>query len=113
MEREQVACVAPFQIDKYEVTNRQFKDFVDHGGYQDRRYWRQEFVKDGRLLSWTEAMGHFRDATGRAGPSTWEVGDYPAGHGEFPVTGVSWYEAHAYAEFAKKQIEIFEKDKAQ
>src|SRR5260370_8726654 len=49
-------------------------------------------------------MAEFRDATGRPGPSTWEVGDYPRGHEDFPVAGVSWYEAAAYAEFAKKQL---------
>ncbi|MBV8453900.1 MAG: SUMF1/EgtB/PvdO family nonheme iron enzyme, partial [Deltaproteobacteria bacterium] len=93
-----------FWIDKYEVTNRQFKEFVDKGGYGERQYWREQFVKDGRVLSWEEAMAQFRDATGRQGPSTWEVGDYRSGQGEFPVSGVSWYEAAAYAEFAKKEL---------
>jgi hypothetical protein len=93
-----------YWIDKYEVTNQQFKEFVDKGGYQNRQYWREPFVKDGRVLSWEEAMAEFRDATGRPAPATWEVGDYPAGHEDFPVAGVSWYEAAAYAEFAKKQI---------
>jgi pimeloyl-ACP methyl ester carboxylesterase len=32
------------------------------------------------------------------------VGDYLTGHGDFPVNGVSWYEAAAYAEFAHKQL---------
>jgi eukaryotic-like serine/threonine-protein kinase len=93
-----------FWIDKYEVTNRQFKEFVDKGGYQNRQYWREGFVKDGRTLSWEQAMTEFRDATGRPGPSAWEVGNYPSGRDDFPVSGVSWYEAMAYAAFAKKQI---------
>lgn len=49
-------------------------------------------------------MAEFRDATGRPGPSTWEVGDYRSGQDDFPVSGVSWYEAAAYPEFAKKQL---------
>ena len=93
-----------FWMDRYEVTNREFKSFVDKGGYQNRQYWRQEFVKDGRVLSWEQAMQEFRDTTGRAGPSTWEAGAYPLGRDEFPVNGVSWYEAAAFAEFAKKQL---------
>ena len=93
-----------YSIDKYEVTNRQFKEFIDNGGYQNRYYWREKFVKDGHVLSWEQATAQFRDATGRPGPSTWEVGGYPPGHGDFPVNGVSWYEAAAYAEFAKKQL---------
>ncbi len=42
------------------------------------------------------------DQTGRPGPSTWELGTYPKGQDDFPVRGVSWYEAAAYAKFAGK-----------
>jgi formylglycine-generating enzyme required for sulfatase activity/predicted Ser/Thr protein kinase len=91
-------------IDKYEVTNRQFKEFLDRGGYQHREYWKQPFVDIGRPISWDEAMLKFRDATGRPGPSTWELGAYPEGQADFPVSGVSWYEAAAYAEFAGKSL---------
>jgi eukaryotic-like serine/threonine-protein kinase len=91
-------------LDKYEVSNRQFKAFVDAGGYQKPQYWKQPFVKDGKNLSWEQAMAEFRDATGRAGPSTWQAGSYPDGKADFPVSGVSWYEAAAYAEFAGKSL---------
>jgi formylglycine-generating enzyme required for sulfatase activity/dienelactone hydrolase/predicted Ser/Thr protein kinase len=93
-----------YLMDRYEVTNREFKKFVDAGGYHDRRYWTQKFVDNGRLLSWNEAIARFRDKTGRPGPSTWELGEYPEGQGIYPVTGVSWYEAAAYAEFAGKSL---------
>ncbi len=49
-------------------------------------------------------MSEFRDSTGRPGPATWEAGEFPKDKGDFPVTGVSWYEAVAYAEFANKDI---------
>jgi len=91
-------------IDKYEVTNRQFKQFVDAGGYQKHDYWKQPFVKEGKQLSWDRAMAEFHDATGRPGPSTWEAGSYPDGKADFPVAGVSWYEAAAYAEFVGKSL---------
>ena len=93
-----------FLIDRLEVTNRQFKEFIDRRGYQKREYWKQDFVQGGRSLSWEEAMQLFRDSTGRPGPATWERGDYPPGHDDYPVNGVSWYEAAAYAEFAGKQL---------
>ena len=91
-------------IDRHEVTNRQFKQFVDQGGYQKREYWKTPFAKDGKPVSWEDAIGEFRDATGRPGPSTWEGGTYPAGRDDFPVTGVSWYEAAAYAAFTGKSL---------
>jgi serine/threonine protein kinase/pimeloyl-ACP methyl ester carboxylesterase len=93
-----------FLIDRYEITNRQFKQFLASGGYRKPEYWKQEFVKDGRKLSREEAMRLFVDSTGRPGPSTWELGEYPPGEDDYPVNGVSWYEAAAYAEFAGKQL---------
>lgn len=93
-----------FWMDKYEVTNREYKAFVKNRGYQKREYWQQKFVKEGKELSWEEAMQLFHDSTGQPGPATWEVGDYSAGKDNLPVTGISWYEAAAYAEFAGKSL---------
>lgn len=93
-----------YWLDQYEVTNRQFKRFMENGGYQNRTNWTHEFVKEGRSLSWEEAIAEFRDPTGRTAPSTWELGSYPEGQGEFPVGGVSWYEAAAYCESAGKSL---------
>lgn len=88
-----------FALDRYEVTNRQFKEFIDRGGYDRREYWKAPFQEQGRRLAWEQAMTRFRDPTGRPGPSTWEAGTYSAGQDNYPVSGVSWYEAAAYAEF--------------
>jgi dienelactone hydrolase len=93
-----------YLIDKYEVTNKQFKAFVDAGGYTKREYWAPRFEKDGRTISWTEATANFRDRTGRPGPSPWEVGRYPSGQDDFPVSGVSWYEADAFARFSGRSL---------
>lgn len=96
--------LAGYLIDRYEVTNKQFKAFVDAGGYARRELWKHAFVHEGRPLSFDEAMLRFRDQTGRAGPSTWELGNYVRGRDNAPVSGVSWYEAAAYAEFAGKSL---------
>jgi formylglycine-generating enzyme required for sulfatase activity/dienelactone hydrolase len=93
-----------FLIDRTEVTNAQFKLFVDAGGYRRPEFWKQGFVKDGREISFDQAMALFRDRTGRPGPATWESGDHPDGQGNLPVTGVSWHEAAAYATFAGKAL---------
>jgi serine/threonine protein kinase/dienelactone hydrolase len=93
-----------YWIDQYEVTNRQFKLFVDQGGYEKREYWKVDFVRDGKHLSWYDAMALFRDAAGRPGPKDWIQGEYPKGQDEYPVSGISWYEAAAYAEFAGKSL---------
>jgi formylglycine-generating enzyme required for sulfatase activity/dienelactone hydrolase len=93
-----------FFIDRYEVTNRQFKQFVDQGGYQKPQYWKTPFVRNGKPVSWDDAMAVFRDTTGRPGPSTWEGGTFPTGKDDFPVSGVSWFEAAAYAAFVGKSL---------
>jgi alpha-beta hydrolase superfamily lysophospholipase len=93
-----------YWIDKYEVTNQQYKEFVSAGGYRDPKFWKHPFVKSGHTLSFEQAMAEFKDATGRNGPAGWEFGSYTAGKDDFPVSGVSWYEAVAYAEFAGKTL---------
>ena len=45
--------------DKYEVTNRQFKAFVDSDGYRQSEYWQEKFVKDGKALPWPQAVEQF------------------------------------------------------
>jgi serine/threonine protein kinase/formylglycine-generating enzyme required for sulfatase activity/dienelactone hydrolase len=99
-----IAQIEDYLIDRHEVTNEQYKLFVDAGGYQKREFWKEPFVRDGRTIPWEEAVAVFRDATGRPGPSTWEVGSYPNGLEKHPVAGVSWYEAAAYAEFAGRSL---------
>lgn len=91
-------------IDAREVTNAEFKAFVDAGGYEKRDYWTEPFVRNGEPLDWAAAMTLLRDRTGRPGPATWQGGAPPAGQEKNPVTGVSWYEAAAYAAFRGKRL---------
>ncbi len=82
-----------FWIDTYEVTNRDYKAFVDAGGYREDRLWPEEVDRSG-----------FVDTTGRPGPAGWALGDYPEGKDDLPVGGVSWFEASAYAAWAGKSL---------
>ena len=93
-----------FFMDIHEVTNRQYKIFVDAGGYADQACWTHPFVRDGQTLPFDDAMAIFVDQTGRAGPSSWQVSAYPEGDDDLPVGGVSWYEAAAYACFVGKSL---------
>ena len=93
-----------FWLDTYEVTNREYKAFVDAGGYSRREFWKPPFFRAGFEVPFDEALAAFRDATGRPGPATWELGTFPEGRENHPVEGVSWYEAAAYAEWAGKSL---------
>lgn len=93
-----------FLIDRHEVTNAEYARFVEAGGYGRRDLWKEPFVTNGSVLSWEDAVARFVDATGRPGPATWEVGSFPRGQDDRPVSGVSWYEAAAYASFVGKAL---------
>jgi eukaryotic-like serine/threonine-protein kinase len=100
-------------IDKFEVTNREYKEFINAGGYLKRQFWKYPFVKDGKSLAWEEAMREFKDRTGLPGPRNWSSQDFPEGKAEHPVTDITWYEAAAYAAFRGKQLPtIFQWEKA-
>jgi dienelactone hydrolase len=95
--------LADYFLDRYEVTNARFKAFVDAGGYQRSSLW-DPIVLGGDTIDWVEAGDLFTDRTGQPGPSTWQAGDYPEGQDDFPVSGVSWYEARAFARFAGEEL---------
>ena len=97
-------ALGDYLIGRYEVTNREFKGFVDAGGYSRRDWWRQPFTAAGHALATSEAIARFVDKTGRPGPASWEGGTYPAGQADYPVTGVSWFEAAAYAAYAGAEL---------
>jgi len=102
-----------FLIDQYEVSNQDYKEFINAGGYLKKQYWTYPFIKDGKALTWEEAIQEFKDRTGLPGPRTWSSQNFPEGKAKYPVTDVSWYEAAAYAAFRGKKLPtIFQWEKA-
>jgi eukaryotic-like serine/threonine-protein kinase len=98
------AVIPAFWLDKQEVSNQQFKSFVDAGGYRARAHWKEPFVTNGHTLLWEDAMSRFHDATSRPGPATWQLGSYADGTADLPVGGVSWFEAAAYCDSVQKSL---------
>jgi len=90
-----VVSLQRFFLDRYTVTNRQYYEFVASGGYQQAALW-DETILPGVL--------EFVDRTGNPGPRYWQNGCYPEGEEKHPVTGVSWYEAAAYARWVGKRL---------
>jgi formylglycine-generating enzyme required for sulfatase activity len=83
-----------YYIDKYEVTNGQYKLFMDSGGYSDSRYW--GYYGD----SWRSYFAPTQ-------PAYWDdsIFGYNAPNGpNLPVVGVCFYEAWAYAMWAGKRL---------
>jgi predicted esterase len=95
--------VETFFLDRYEVTNRQFRQFIAAGGYQKTEHW-PILERNGKAISFEELTATLRDPTGRPGPSTWELGEYPEGEDDHPVGGIGWHEAAAYCAFTGKSL---------
>jgi gamma-glutamyl hercynylcysteine S-oxide synthase len=84
-----------FFIDRYAVTNAQYYEFVEAGGYQQIALWAE--------LIWPAVLD-FVDSTGKPGPRGWRDGCYLPGEEKLPVVGVSWYEASACARWLGKRL---------
>ena len=93
-----------FLIDRFEVSNHDFEEFVRSGAYRNRNLWTHPFVDGTKHLTFEEAMARLRDKTGLPGPRDWSGGAPPNGQENHPVTGVSWYEASAFAEWKGKHL---------
>ena len=74
--------LSEFAIDRDAVTNREFSEFILAGGYANQELW-------------TAAGWRFISERGFSHPSCWE--DEVWGVPEMPVTGLSWWEASAFA----------------
>ncbi len=93
--------VGPFLIESYPVTNARYVEFIESGGYRDRRWWSDDgwrWVQGDRAeapLFWRRAGGDWtRVRFGRAEP-------VPAAE---PVQHVSFFEAEAFACWVGKRL---------
>jgi formylglycine-generating enzyme required for sulfatase activity len=90
-----LVAVSPAYLDRFCVTNEQYQQFVDSGGYEQLEFWYEEALP---------ALLDFVDQTGAPGPRFWSDGQYPNGEQRLPVVGISWYEASAYARWVGKRL---------
>ena len=91
-----------FKIARLLVTNEEYARFVEEGGYERREFWSEEGWSWRVREGWSCPLYWSRDAAGRWGVRrAFEEGALEPSH---PVTGVSWYEAEAYARFAGRRL---------
>ena len=90
-----LVAVSPAYLDRFCVSNEQYQQFVDAGGYEQLEFWYEEALP---------ALLDFVDQSGAPGPRFWSEGQYPSGEQRMPVVGISWYEASAYARWVGKRL---------
>ena len=77
-----------YWIDRYLVTCGQYRHFMDDGGYQNKSWW-------------SEAGWQWLQENPVSQPFYWDDSHL---WDNYPVCGVSWYEADAYARYAGKRL---------
>ena len=96
--------IKPFYMDRYEVSNKEFKEFVDANGYYREEYWPTKLMHNGTEISFNDVKTSFVDKSNFPSPKNWVQGTYENGKDLFPVSGISWYEASAYAKFRNMSL---------
>jgi formylglycine-generating enzyme required for sulfatase activity len=88
-EKTRVTIDHDYWIDKYPVTNQKYRAFMEAGGYENQTYWSSD--------GW-----QWKAKEGLTSPKYWN--DLEWNKADRPVVGVSYYEAEAYAKWARKRL---------
>ncbi len=93
--------LAPFELQNRLVTNAEYLDFMEAGGYRDFRYWMGEGWDLAQAQAWEAPLYWVRQAGGWARFT--HHGLRPVALAA-PVTHISFYEADAYANWAGARL---------
>jgi iron(II)-dependent oxidoreductase len=92
--------VGPFAIARTAVTQAEYAEFVDDGGYRDRRLW-----SDGG--EWLASTGAAHPTYWRRGPGGWQRRNFDTWvdlEPHMPVSHVCWWEADAYCRWVGRRL---------
>ena len=94
--------VDAFYVDKYPVTNAQYKVFIDANPQWRKtsklreRHWAKKMMRSTLCIYKAYHDGNYL--------KYWNENNFPTGKADHPVTHVSWYAAMAYAQWTGKRL---------
>jgi len=88
---------------KYPVTNAQFERFIQARGYENTAYWGGEESESWR---WRMDPPSYRGEGSVTEPEHWHDPRFGRERRGYPVVGVSWYEAAAYAAWLTERLRV-------
>lgn len=98
----QVVHLPAFKIDRLLTTNEEYARFIEEGGYTRREWWSDEGWTWRERENWNFPLHWTQvDGQGWCARTMFDEGLIEQHH---PVTGISWYEAEAYARFLGKRL---------
>jgi len=103
------SLVNDFRLANRLITNKEYCEFIDAGGYQDPQYWLADgwaWVQQNTIagpLYWQSESEQGSDSSS-AQRYEFRLTGYGQLHPQQPVTHVSFYEADAYARWAGKRL---------
>jgi iron(II)-dependent oxidoreductase len=91
-----------FKIDRLLTNNEEYACFIEEGGYKRREWWSDEGWTWRERENWNFPL-HWTQPDGKGwhARTMFNEGLLEPRH---PVTGISWYEAEAYARFMRKRL---------
>ncbi|MBV8856172.1 MAG: ergothioneine biosynthesis protein EgtB [Acidobacteria bacterium] len=90
-----------FRIARAPVTNGEYARFFEEGGYERREFWSEEGWARREQEGWRCPLYWRREGSAWVERGMFEEWELRVEH---PVTGVSWFEAEAYAKFAGRRL---------
>jgi len=98
---EHKVCLNYYKIDTFPVTNSQYLQFIDDGGYEDFKFWLSDGWEKVKQEKWTAPMYWEKEN------EQWFIQDFLGKrkvNPNEPVCHVSFYEADAYSKWAGKRL---------